>query len=197
VSEHLPALLQAAAAGLSFARHAFPLWTEHGLRDYQLTLHSVGVSYWVALGHHLGYCGVGELPAPPEGRYGRVGDDVRCDATWFDRASGRPVLLAEFERYDGSEDEPKLLGKVENLLLAHHRWGQSADTLVLAYWTRGLADLPSHDGLQERFRSGFRTPAMERVPGSACGTLLFYQFILGPRPRGRWRLRQIQARGAA
>jgi hypothetical protein len=193
----LPALLAHEAAGLRYARRAFPLWTDRGLRDYGLTLHSAGVSYWAALGHHLGYSGMTELPAPPEGVYGQVAGDVRCDATWFDRQTGQPVLLAEFERYEGILDEAKLLAKVDNLLLAHHRWGQSGEALVLAYWTKGLADLPNHEQFRQRFREGFVTSAREPVLGSATGSLLFYQFILHEAPTGQWRLAQVQTRGTA
>jgi hypothetical protein len=193
----LPTLLAREAAGLQYARRAFPLWTDRGLRDYGLTLHSAGVSYWVALGHHLGYSGMTELPAPPEGVYGQVADGVCCDATWFNRSTGRPVLLAEFERYEGVLDEAKLVAKVDNLLLAHHRWGQIAEALVLAYWTKGLAGLPNHEWLRQRFREGFVTPAREPVQGSATGALLFYQFILREAPAGLWRLGEVLERGTA
>jgi hypothetical protein len=105
------------------------------------------------------------------------------------------VLLAEFERYSGQIDESKLSAKVENLLLAHHRWGEKPECLVLAYWTKSLRDLPDHDSLAYRFRRGFQTSAMERVDGSSSGILLVYQFILREADPGCWRLDQVKERG--
>jgi len=197
VSEHIETLFYLKGDGLTFARSAFPVWVTRGLADYSLTLHSAGMSYWAALGHHLGFSGLAEFPAPPEGPFGHVGDDVRCDATWFNRDTHRPVLLAEFERYEGDLDGPKLQAKMDSLLLAHLRWGQTARFLVLAYWTKGLVDLPRHEELRQRFRTGLTTRAMEHVHGSATGEILFFQFILRETPEGRWRLWQIRARGTA
>jgi hypothetical protein len=197
VIERIEPLFHLEGDGLTFARSAFPVWVERGLPDYSLTLHSAGMSYWAALGHHLGFSGLAEFPAPQAEPFGHVGDDVRCDSTWFDRQTHCPVLLAEFERYEGKLDCPKLQAKVENLLLAHHRWQQSARYLVLAYWTKGLTDLPQHEELRHRFRTGLITRAMEDVPGSATGEILFFQFILREAPNGDWRLWQIRARGTA
>ena len=195
MSEPIEFLFHLGGDGLAFARGAFPVWVERGLPDYSLTLHSAGTSYWAALGHHLGFTGLAEFPAPPEGPFAHVGDDVRSDAAWFDRRTHRPVLLAEFERYEGEQDGPKLQAKVDSLLLAHHRWGQSARFLVLAYWTKGLVGLPRHEELRQRFRTGLTTRAMEQVHGSAAGEVLFFQFILRETPEGQWRLWQIRARG--
>lgn len=178
---------------LQLARELFPLWVETGLRDYSCTIHSYGISFWSALGRVIGYEALGELPAPANGRYANVGDDVRSDSAWFDRVSGEPVLLVEFERYDGLVDEEKLIRKVDNLLLAHHRWGQPAH-VVLAYWTKGLCDSPDHGKLTARFKTGFQTSAMERVEGSSKGNLLMYQFLLRQSDSGRWRLWQIKQR---
>jgi hypothetical protein len=197
VSERTEALLHLGGDGLAFARSAFPVWVERGLPDYSLALHSAGMSYWAVLGHHLGFSGLAEFPAPPEGPFGQVGDDVRSDAVWLDPHTHRAVLLAEFERYEGGPDAPKLQAKVDSLLLAHHRWGQTARFLVLAYWTKSLVDLPRHEELRHRFRAGLTTRAMEQVPGAPTGEILFFQFILRQAPEGNWRLWQIRARGTA
>jgi hypothetical protein len=103
--------------------------------------------------------------------------------------------LAEFERYSGTADEGKLVSKVKNLLLAHHRWGAEAECIVLAYWTKSLRDLPNHELLVDTFRRGFPTSAMETVDGSSSGSLLFYQFILKDADPGVWRLDQVKERG--
>jgi hypothetical protein len=193
VSDHLVELLDREAAGLAFARSAFPLWVGTGIADHRHTLHSVGVSYWVALGHHLGYTGVGELPAPAPPDRAATSDDIRSDAVWLDRGSGAPALLAEYERYEGPTDFDKLQGKADNLLRAYHRWGRPR-TLVLGYWSKRLLDLPDHDRLRRRFRSGFVTAARERVPGGEAA-ILFYQFIHREAAGPVWRLGELKRRG--
>jgi len=60
---------------------------------------------------------------------------VRSDSVWFDRATRRVALVAEFERYAGKQKD--LSPKVETLLLAQ-RWGFEDATLLLAYWSVGL-----------------------------------------------------------
>ena len=175
MSDGLVNLLDREAGNLSFAISAFPLWVKTGFADYRHMLHSVGVSYWVGLGHHLGYTGIGELPAPAMSPHSTASDDIRCDAVWFDRGSGVPVLLAEYERYEGPADYDKLQGKADNLLRAYHRWDRP-HTLVLAYWAKRLLDLPDHNSLRRRIRSGFLTATREWVPGGEA-TVLFYQFV--------------------
>lgn len=193
MSEHLTHLLDREAAELSFARSAFPLWVGTGFADHRHSLHSVGVSYWVNLGHHLGYTGIGELPAPAMSAQPIVNDDIRCDAVWFDRASGTAVLLAEYERYEGPADFDKLQGKADNLLLAYHRWNRPR-ILVLAYWSKRLLDLPDHERLRRRFRSGFVTATRERVPGGDAA-VLFYQFVHREAAGPMWRLSELKQRG--
>jgi len=179
--------------GLQLARESFPLWTSRGLPDG--TIHSAGISLLTALGQALGYESYSEMPAPRKGRYAHVGDDVRSDSAWFDRITGHPVVLVEFERYSGQIDENGLMTKVKSLLLAHHRWGEMSECLVLAYWTMSLRDLPNHDALAHTFRRGFQTRAMEPVDGSSSGTLFFYQFILREADSDCWRLDQVKERG--
>lgn len=193
MSDRLAHLLDREAASLSFARSAFPLWVGTGLADHRHTLHSVGVSYWVCLGHHLGYTGIGELPAPAMSAYSTAGDDIRCDAVWLDRTAGPPALLVEYERYEGPADFDKLQGKADNLLRAYHRWNRPR-TLVLAYWSKRLLDLPDHERLRRRFRSGFVTPTRERVPGAEAA-ILFYQFVHREAAGPVWQLGELKRRG--
>ena len=63
MSDHLAQLLDREAASLSFARSAFPLWVQTGFADHRHTLHSVGVSYWACLGHHLAWMPMEGKPA--------------------------------------------------------------------------------------------------------------------------------------
>ncbi len=193
VADELTNLLSAELLAMRSAKDLFPLWTSRGLPDG--TVHSAGVSLLTALGQTLGYESYCEMPAPRQGRYGHVGDDVRSDSAWFDRGTGRAVLLAEFERYTGIADEVDLLAKVRNLLLAHHRWGETPGCVVLAYWTKSLRDLPDHDALAHDYRRGFQTSAMEPVEGASSGALLVYQFILRETDSGYWRLDSVKKRG--
>jgi hypothetical protein len=193
VRDGLTGRLNSELLALQQARESFPLWTSRGLPDG--TIHSAGISMLTTLGQALGYEAYCEMPAPRKGRYAYVGDDVRSDSAWFDRNTGGPVLLAEFERYSGQIDESGLLIKVKNLLLAHHRAGETAECLVLAYWTKSLRDLPDHDALAHVFRRGFQTRAMEPVDGSSSGALLIYQFIVREADPGCWRLDQVKERG--
>jgi hypothetical protein len=179
--------------GMKQARALFPSWTTRGLPDG--IVHSAGISLITAIGQILGYESYSEMPAPHIGRYAYVGDDVRSDSAWFDRSSGRAVLLAEFERYAGTVDEGKLMSKVENLLLAQHRWEETPACAVLAYWTKSLRDLPDHEVLVSQYRRGFQTRAMESVDGTSSSCLLICQFILRESDPGKWRLDLVKQRG--
>jgi hypothetical protein len=172
-----------------------PTLTDWGVRDSGVWVHSLGCSLWTVLGARLGFVATSEAPAPARGPYGFVGVDVRSDAVWFDRESRETRLLLEFERYGGLTDAGKLLGKVKNLLLAHHRWGETAELLVLAYWTNGLASLPQHSELVRVLRQGFETPARERVFGSSRASLHFFQFVMREGRDGLLRLTEIIERG--
>src|SRR5262245_16690482 len=112
-------------SAMELARKLVPSWI-NGFEDYSCTIHSAGVSFWSAMGYEFGYESYSELPAPQNGPYAFVGTDVRSDSVWFDRSSGEPVTIVEFERYSGIIDAPKLAHKAGNLLLAHHRWEQRA-----------------------------------------------------------------------
>lgn len=180
---------------LDAARELLPVWTDWGVQDSQVWIHSLGVSLWTLLGHQLGYVAMCEAPAPAGAPHSEIG--IRLDSVWFDRDTQNLLLLAEFERYEGAQDAAKLNRKVQNLLIAHRRWGEAASLLTLSYWTKGLAALPPHAEFQRLFREGFITAARERVPGSAKGQLLFFQFVLSEGVDGRLRLSQIIQRGTA
>jgi len=195
VIDELRRRLTEECASLAVAREVLPLWTDRGLADYSCTLHSAGVTYWTSLGQRLGYQAFVEMPPPLRGAYAHVGLDVRSDSAWYSRDSVRPSVLVEFERYAGAIDEGKLMAKVSNLLLAHHRWEQAAGALVLAYWTKSVATLPDHRAMKERVRSGFETAAKERVAGSSSCRLLIFQTVLRQTADGTWRLWQMIERG--
>jgi hypothetical protein len=180
---------------MTVAHRHMSLWTAVGVEDYSCTIHSTGVSYWNAMGLAFGFNAIAEMPAPQSGPYAFAGDDVRSDSLWFAVPAGSPSVAVEFERYTRRTDEGKLIEKVKNLLLAHHRWDRQPRILVLAYWTKGLASLPNHDRLRARIKNGFVTSAKERVEGAVNCDVLFFQTVLQQGDGGRWRLAQIVERG--
>lgn len=180
-------LTVAAAAG------HLPMWTDWGVHDVGHLVHSLGCTFLTAVGRDLGFASISEVPAPREGPLAHVEEDVRSDSVWWDRATQRVVLVAEFERYAGKQKD--LSPKVETLLLAHQRWGCEDATLLLAYWSVGLVNVPDHDGLRSIVRGGFSATGGVRVPGSRRAKLTFYQFVVRPGQDGRLRLENILRRG--
>src|SRR5262249_18379418 len=154
---------------LDASRELLPIWTDWGVQDSQVWVHSLGVSLWTLRGRQLGHVAMCEAPAPSGAPNSEIG--IRLDSVWFDRHTPSPLLLAEFERYGGSQDAAKLNRKVQNLLIAHRRWSETASVLTLSYWTKSLAVPPPHEEFQRLFREGFITAARERVPGSGKGQL--------------------------
>lgn len=180
-------------ATLDKARELLPIWTDWGVDDCGVTIHSLGVTYLTLLGRELGYCAASELPAPREGQYGHVFADVRSDSVWFNGASQGVVLLAEYERYTGQRKDLK--PKVENLLLAQHRWEAPDCMMLMAYWTEGLVSLPDHSDLRSVVSTGFTTSVREEVAGGNAGNIQFLQFVMTKGPDGLLRLTGIVVRG--
>lgn len=174
-----------------------PTWAMTGFPDFACTLHSAGIAFWVAFGHEAGFDTIPEMPAPPYGLYQQVALDIRSDVVWLDKQTGHAEALIEFERYSGGTDQQKLLEKAGNLLIAHHRWERHPALLVLAYWTKGLLNLPSHQLLQARVRSGFEVEGHIYIAGDSTVKLLTVQFVVEEIPDGRWRLAKIIQRGDA
>ncbi len=163
---------------LETAQELVPIWTKDwGVKDRGVLIHSLGVTYLTLLGNRLNYVSVTEVPAPCEGKYACVSNEIRSDAVWFDRITQAPIAIAEFERFSGKEDNLKLENKVKNLLLAHHRWSVKAELLILAYWTKKLTSLHSLK-LQKIIHQGFVTAAGENVAGSRTGKLFLFQFVM-------------------
>lgn len=184
-----------ATSNSEFVDSSFPMLSEWGVRDQDTLIHSLGCSYWMQLGHYLGFSGAVEIPAPL--RYAeRAKHDVRSDAVWFDKLTTKPVLVAEFERYSGTNaDQEKLAGKVKNLLLAHQRWSTQPELLVLAYWTQGLKAMPDHDELRQLFSSGFTLANGDRVQGSNPKQLVMMNFVFDCDHQGSHKLIDVIERG--
>lgn len=179
---------------LDAATSHLPMWTEWGVRDAGLLIHSLGCNLLTAAGRDLGFAAVSEVPAPrQDGVLDSVDQDVRSDSVWYDRSTHQPALLAEFERYSGKLKD--LSPKVETLLLAQQRWGRPDATLLLAYWSVGLVTLPDHDGLRGIVRVGFQSTGGVRVPGNPKARILFFQFVVRAGQDGLLRLENIIRRG--
>ena len=170
-----------------------PMWTEWGVRDVGHLVHSLGCTFLTAVGRDLGFTSVSEVPAPREGPLAHVEEEVRSDSVWFDRATRRVALVAEFERYAGKQKD--LSPKVETLLLAQQRWGCEDAMLLLAYWSVGLVSVPDHDNLRSIVRGGFSATGGVRVPGNSRAKLVFYQFVVRAGQDGLLRLENILRRG--
>ena len=106
---------------------------------------------------------------------------------------GRSVV--EFERYSDEGDAGKLLSKVQNLLLGYWRWHQQPKLLVVAYWTKGLRNLPDHQSMRAIIRNGFTTGARENIPGTRTVGIRFFQFVFEALSPERWKLVRIIERG--
>jgi hypothetical protein len=195
VSNSLKETILTALESKEFVEHSFPMMSDWGIKDEDTLIHSLGCSYWMELGHHLGYCGVVEVPAPLTYAI-RSNHDVRSDAVWFDKKTQKPNLVVEFERYSGTNsDQIKLTDKVKNLLLAHRRWKLEPDFVVLAYWTNGLKTLPDHQGLKTLFEQGFKLANGEVVEGCNSKQLLLFNFVFQSDKQGTHRLVDVVKRG--
>lgn len=180
-------------ADFNLVRSLLPLWTDWGVEDTGISIHSMGLSYLAHAGQELGFCTVTEIPAPRRGHFQYITADVRSDGAWFDRETQRVELLAEFERFAGKPRD--LASKVENLLLAQHRWKNPQSILLMSYWTEGLVDLPEHAALRSIVNQGYVTQFREEVAGSSASRLGFLQFIMQRGKDNLLRLSQIVVRG--
>ena len=180
---------------LELARSLLPAWSSVGFRDFGCTIHSVGCSFFNALGERLGYQAISELPIEQRGDYAFVGNNVRCDSAWFTKESFKLTALVEFERYVGATDINDLVAKVENLALACHRSACPPLVSILAYWTKNSQLLPDHEHLRSIFRSGFETADRQRVPGVRDSRLRIYQLVHEAVDHSdRWRLWRVKER---
>jgi hypothetical protein len=180
---------------LKIAANLFPQAVDRGMADFSCNIHSLGCSFWTAVGHHAGLSAICEMPAPNVGVAAFQGENVISDSAWFQKTEDHPQVLVEFERYSDAADAGKLVTKVQNLLLGYWRWSQQPKLLVVAYWTKGLRNLPDHQAMKEIIRNGFTTAARENIPGSRSVGIRFFQFVFEAVPSELWKLTRIMVRG--
>jgi len=173
-----------------FISQAFPVLKSHGLKDEDVLVHSIGCSVWNTLGHELGFMAVVEGPAPVAS-----GNDIRSDSVWFDKGSNTPLVLIEFERYDGTErGKGKLVEKLTNLMEAAMRWDNQPVLLVLSAWSPGLVSAPDFEELEKMFLQGTQNSKGSIVPKpSGCG-LLLHRMIFDQEVDGLLRLKRMSFR---
>jgi len=92
-----------------FSEDSFPFLTQWGVKDEDVLIHSLGVSFWTVLGYQLGFTSICECPVPPS----TANLGIRSDAVWFSKQEKTPLVFVEFERYQGScSDKVKLEKKL-------------------------------------------------------------------------------------
>jgi hypothetical protein len=167
----IAALVSEFASRQVMAAH-FPMLTQHGIPDTDLTIHSHFLSYLAALAQLLGYSGIVECPLPSvsDSRWAKLGE-VRPDVVWFDKADNAPVAAFEFERFERG-GESKLRTKVENLNIAYLCSGGRLQLAVLIYWVRsGVAPRAVRE-VSARYRTGFVRRGV-RAPAAGCPLRVF------------------------
>ncbi len=166
--------VRAELGALAVARRHFPMWTEWGVVDESEALHSLGLSYLVAIGQELGYAACSDYPV--------AGPKVRADAVWWDRSTKAPAAVFEFERLkDGTE----LRAKVRNLMRAWHA-SRSKPLLGLVYWSQNF--FPSAgDGVRELWQDasrGFDDDRRAHVPPIPVDHLVVFECFHHATPGG-------------
>lgn len=161
-------------SSLTFVEQCYPMLSSWGVIDQDVLIHSLGCSAWNQLGAELGFMAVTECPVPMT-----HGADIRSDSTWFSRTQRTPVVLIEFERFDGTErGQKKLDEKLCNLLEASMRWGETPSILILSAWSKGVVSAPNTNVLLQRCLQGFKTSVGVKVPPALRSTaVLFSRFI--------------------
>lgn len=168
----------------SFIEDAFPVWTSHGVKDEDVFIHSIGCSVWNTLGHELGYMAIAEGPAPVAS-----GNDIRSDSVWLDKQTNTPLVLVEFERYDGtSKGKSQLLKKLINLMEAASRWESKPVLLVLSAWSPGLVSAPDFEQLEKTFLKGAFNNQGSFIPRPKNCGLLLQRMVFEPHADGLYRL---------
>lgn len=106
------------------------LAADWGVRDEDALLHALGINFFAGLARAAGYVGLAEFPVPRAQQWQHK--LVRVDSAWFDRATRRPVVLVEFERFSMET----VLEKLTNLYVAAHGCEVAPDLLLLCIWAR-------------------------------------------------------------
>ncbi len=179
------AALRTELAALEIARTHFPMWTDWGVEDESVAVHSLGLSYLTTVGQHAGYACCCEYPV--------AGYKVRADSVWWDKETRAPTALFEFERHKGGTE---LVDKVRNLLRAYHSLDGKPSLLCLVFWTKNfypLGDKGMRD-LWQVFERGFTDQDRSWVPPAKPHLLRVYECLHESAGPGRHTLKEITER---
>jgi hypothetical protein len=150
----------------------YPALAVTGVRDIGPAVHSHFLSYLLALGNQLGYSAVVDSPLAyqPTGQEQPSAELIRPDSTWYDRGSGQPVVIAEFERH-----EPRLTGKLrdkaQNLVAFYHQAGSAPTLILFIYWVMS-GQTANLSGVTRVFRETTIRRGMP-LPRPICPVLIF------------------------
>ena len=147
----------------------FPMLTNYGLRDYSESVHSTGLNYLTEIGRQIeGVTSLSEFSVyPVDSQYSHTATrEVRPDSLWFERDTGMPLFVAEFERFESSKlKHDKLREKIENLLLAYHQLGGKLAVILFVYWSY-QGNIPKDiDNYLRVFDEGFCMANGKYIPG--------------------------------
>ena len=179
------AALGAEFGALDLARTQFPMWTDWGIADESVAVHSLGLSYLTTVGQHAGYVCCSEFPV--------AGHQVRADSVWWERATRVPTALFEFERHKGGTE---LVDKVRNLLRAYHGLHGKPSLLCLVFWTKHFYPLGDEGvrDLWQIFERGFVAEDRSRIPPAATHLLRVYECLHESAGHGLHTLKAITER---
>jgi hypothetical protein len=189
VGRDIERMLRAEFQALAFARNAFPMLTAWGVKDFSVTIHSLGCNYLSALGREFGFWAISEYPVRVIA--GANGYSVRPDVAWWSRPNPDVVLLGEFERFDSGQQR-NLLGKARNLLRAHYALGERPRVLLLMTWAFAGTNLRGLEEVRAVAHDGFRTSDGLVVPGLGVGSTFIVATAVFAGSGEQRRLRVIQ-----
>ena len=170
---------------LAIARSHFPMWTDWGVEDESVAVHSLGLSYLTTVGQDSGFACCCEYPV--------AGYKVRADSVWWDKETQVAVALIEFERHKGGNE---LVDKVQNLLLAYHSLRDKPGLLCLVFWTKNFFPLGDEgvSNLWRIFERGFVAEDRRRVPPASARLLRIFECLHEDAGSGRHTLKKIVER---
>ena len=172
---------------LSIAKKFFPMWSEWGVDDESVAIHSLGWTYLTTIGQQNGYVCCSEFPV--------MSHTIRADSVWWNPDSKQISAVFEFERH---KEGPELKEKVKNLLKAYHSLQRKPELLCLVFWTKSEHNLLVNqnvlNGLWDIFQRGFRDNNLQQVPPASVRKLRIFECVHISNSKGQEVLSKIKER---
>jgi hypothetical protein len=149
-------------------RHFFPMLSGFGIRDYSDTVRSFTLNYLTAIGRRVpGLTAISEYPVFPNSKFNaRDYREVKLGSVWFEKINNRPLLVAEFERYEDIPGKSKSFReKLEDLLIGFHQLGGLPKIVLFVYWTYPGTNITRVDKLAKILEQGFSQSNTSLVSG--------------------------------